>query len=61
MNFDKFHNLVLVHVRSALAVVVTSLAAHIGLHITEAHVRLTGVLILVGTRIHGGVVADILP
>ncbi len=47
--------------RSALAVVVASLAAHVGLHITEADIGLTSVLIFERSRIDGGVVANILP
>ena len=47
--------------RSTLAAVIASLAAHVGLHVTETDVGLTSVLIFVGSRIDGGEVADILP
>ena len=46
---------------SVLAIIVASLTAHVGLHVTETDVRLTGILILIGTCIHGGKIADIFP
>ena len=47
--------------RSALARVITSLAAHKGLNVTETDVGLTGILIFKGTGINGCVVAYIFP
>lgn len=62
MIFDNnFNCYCLVNVRSASAIVVASLTAHVGLHVTEAHVGFTSILIFVGSRINRRIVADILP